>query len=178
MAPRHRVRLPGAAAEKPLSHTDDLLGALGITAEDLAANRVGRLGETQAANLRKSGLNNLLGALFAGVALAAILMFVAHKPLKPAQYITAGVLFAIVLAIGGNDFVKTRAAVQAGTVDVVAGPIAVRARGKNGWWLTVSGKSFRLPTQPWKLKNEAPYRVYFSTLANNRVVGMEPDGWG
>lgn len=177
MAARHRVRLPGPAAEKPLSHADDLLGALGITAEDLAANRAGRLGERQAANLRKSGLNNLLMALLAGVALAAILMFVAHKPLKPAQFITAGVLFGIVLAIGVNDLIKTRAAADQGQVEVLAGPITVRSRGRNGWWLTVANRSFRLPTQPWKLKSDAPYRVYFCSLANSRIVGMEPDGW-
>lgn len=156
-------------------HTRELVDAFKITEADLEANRAGRLGPTQARNLRKSGLANLIGALFCGVLLALILAFVVHKPLKPAQWITALILFLAVLAVGVNDMLKTGAAAAKGTVERVDGPVAVQSRGKQGFWLNVAGRSFRMPVHFWKLKNGAPYAVYFTT-AGNRIVGMEPGG--
>ena len=154
-------------------HTRELVDAFKITEADVEANRAGKLGATQARHLRKSGLANLFGALVCGVILALILAFVVHKPLKPAQWITALILFLAVLAVGINDLRKTGAAAAAGTVEKLAGPIQVQSRGKQGFWLRVSGRDFRMPVHPWKLKNGEPYVVYFTPLGN-RVVGMEP----
>jgi hypothetical protein len=154
-------------------HRQDVLKAFGIGEDDLAANRAGTLGARQAAQLRKSGYMNLLAAFFAGAVLAAILAFIANKPLKPAQFITAGILFLCVLAVGINDVLKTGGAAKDGRVERLSGPITVSSRGKQGWFLVVGGRSFRVPVHVWKIENGAPYHVYFAPKAN-RVVSMEP----
>jgi hypothetical protein len=42
-----------------------------------------------------------------------------------------------------------------------------------GWWLTVEGRSFRLPVPPDELDNGAAYRVYYERAAH-RIVAVEP----
>ena len=159
-----------------MSHRDDLLQAMGVGTEDLEANRTGVLSPRQARQLVHSGIRNLLASLVIGVILAAILAFVASKPLKPVQWILAGVLALAALAVGIVDLRRTRGAATVGRVECLAGPIQVASRGKQGWHLTVAGKTFRLPVRPWQLKNDAVYRVYVAPLAD-RIVAMEPDGW-
>ena len=156
----------------PADPRADLLKAFGLGPEDLEANRAGRLSALQAKQLAASGTRNLIGALFGGVVLAAILAFVVNKPLKPAQWITALILFLALLAVGLHDFRKTRAAAGLG-VEEFRGPVGVESRGKDGFWLTVAGREFRMPVRPWHVQNGAGYRVYFSARAN-RVVAMEP----
>ncbi len=103
--------------------------------------------------------------------LAAILAFVADRPLKPAQYITAGVLFLAVFAVGVHDFRRTRRAGAAG-VEILSGPVHVFSRGSQGWHLSVEERQFRVPVRPWHIENGAFYHVYFSPGAN-RIVAME-----
>jgi hypothetical protein len=123
--------------------------------------------------LRRSGVRNLLAAILGGAILAAILFFVANRPLVPAQYITAGLLFLALLAVGVFDLVRTRRAAAGGAVREIRGPIGVQSRGQQGWFLRVGSEEFRLPVRPWHLSPGAHYRVYFSPDAR-RVVGMEP----
>lgn len=154
-----------------------MLRAFGIGPDDLALNRQGRLGPTQARNLRRSGYNNLAAALVLGLGLGAILRWVVHQPLVPAQWITASLLFAAGLAAGIFHFRKTHRAAAAAIVECLTGPIDVRSRGKAGWWLTVSGRSFRVPVRPWQLENGARYHVFVAP-AVNLIVGMEPEAAG
>jgi hypothetical protein len=158
--------------------THSLLAALGIDEADIEANRAGRLGPRQAKELRRSGARNLAAAFVGGAVLAAILFFVANRPLVPAQYITAGLLFAALLAVGVYDFVRTRRAASVGRVSVLSGPITVISRGTQGWHLRVADQEFRMPVRPWNLEPGAPYHVYFVD-GGRRIVGMEPaDGAG
>lgn len=159
----------------PTQHREELLAAFGIGAADLDANRAGRLGEMQARALRRSGWNNLLLTGVVGLILAAILAFVANKPLKPAQYITALVLFGATLAVGIDHFRKMNAAAADGRVDCLTGPVQVQSRGKQGFYLAVAGRSFKLPVRPWQVSSGANYRVYISTRAV-QIVAMEPEG--
>jgi hypothetical protein len=161
------------AEQTAAEHRDALIQAFGIGADDLDANRSGRLGARQSALLVRSGARNLLAALACGVILAAILAFVVHKPLKPGQWITALILFLIVLAVGLNDMMRTRGAAAEGKVDVLAGPVAVRSQGKAGWKLSVAGQTFPVPVHLWHIRNGAPYRVYVVRQAR-RIVAMEP----
>ena len=125
----------------------------------------------QRRQLAASGTRNLLAALACGIILAAILGFVADRPLKPAQYITAGLLFLAVFAVGLHDFRRTRRAGAAG-VERLSGPVHVFSRGNQGWHLSVADRLFRVPVRPWHIQNGAPYHVYFSAGAN-RIVSME-----
>ncbi len=159
-----------------MSHRDDLARALGITADDLDANRAGALGPRQRRQLVASGWRSVGAALLAGAALAAILLWVANKPLNAAQVTTASLLFLAALAAGLFDLRRTRGAAADGRVECTAGPVAVVSRGSNGWFLEVAGRAFRMPVRPWHVRNGAAYRVYVSARGN-RVVGMEPDGW-
>jgi hypothetical protein len=156
-------------------HRDKLLSAFGIGAADLDANRAGRLGATQAQALRRSGWNNLLLTGVVGIILAAILAFVANKPLKPAQYITALVLFGATLAAGVYHFRKTHAAAAEGLVECLTGLAEVQSRGKSGFFLRIAGQSFKLPVRPWNVASGSAYRVYVAPRAR-LIVAMEPDG--
>lgn len=160
----------------PTDHATELLDAFKIGPDDLAANRAGTLSPLQRRRLAGSGTRNLAAALAVGVMLAAILAFVAKKPLVAAQVITVGVLFLAVFAIGVHDFWKTRTAARDGRVECLTGPIQVRSRGKAGWYLTVAGTSFRLPVHAWHLHDGATYRVYHAPRAG-RVVALEPMTW-
>jgi len=122
----------------------------------------------------RSGFRNFLGALLCGVVLAAILMFVVHKPLKPGQWITALVLFLAVLAVGIYDMMRTKAAAAAGTVETLTGPVKVHRQGKSGFRLIVAGQNYPVPVHFWHIQNGAPYRVYVVSRAR-RIVAMEPE---
>jgi hypothetical protein len=159
------------------AHTDELLHAFHLDAGDLAANRSGVLGSRQVQALRRSAVGALGGAAAAGLGLAAILWLVADKPLAPVQWIIAGLLFAAVATVGVVSAGRLGSAVRSGRVDCVTGVVRVRRRGRAGWFLDVGDRSFRLPVRFWHLPVEAPYRVYVAPSAN-RVVAMEPDGWG
>lgn len=159
----------------PTEHREELLRAFGIGAADLDANRAGRLGEMQARALRRSGWNNLLLTGVVGLILAAILAFVANKPLRPAQYITALVLFGATLAAGLVHFRKSHAAAAEDRVECLTGPVQVRMRGKSGFYLHIAGKSFKLPVRPWNVASDASYHVYIAPRAN-QIVAIEPDG--
>ena len=158
---------------EPGNHRIELLRAFQIQPEDLEANRAGRLGPTQARKLLSSGTSNLAGAFLIGLLLAGILYGVVHKPLVPAQWITALILFVIVLIVGIRYFLQSRAAVAEGRVESLVGQVHVQSRGRAGWFLNVAGQSFQLPVRPWQIQGDAPYRVYFVPRTRT-VVAIEP----
>jgi hypothetical protein len=155
-----------------MNHQEELLKAFHIGIEDIQANRTGRLGPTQQRNLLNSGNGNLAGSLLIGLLLAAILYGVANKPLVTVQWITALILFAIVLIIGMRYFLQTRAAVADGRVECLVGQVQVRSRGKAGWYLTVAGRSFQLPIRPWNVQRDTIYRVYI-VPGTRSIVAIE-----
>jgi hypothetical protein len=158
---------------EPGNHRAELLQAFQIQPEDLEANQAGRLSVTQGRKLLSNGTSNLAGAFLIGLLLAGILYGVVHKPLVPAQWITALILFGIVLIVGLRYFLQTRAAVAEGRVESLVGPVRAQSRGRAGWFLVVAGQSFQLPVRPWQIQRDAPYRVYFVPQTRT-VVAMEP----
>jgi hypothetical protein len=158
---------------EPKDHRTELLRAFQIQPEDLEANRAGRLSVAQGRNLLKSGISNLAGAFLIGLLLAGILYGVVHKPLVPAQWITALILFAIVLIVGLRYFLQSRAAVAEGRVETLVGSARAQSRGRAGWFLVIAGQSFQLPVRPWQIRGDAHYRVYFVPRTRT-VVAMEP----
>ena len=162
---------------KPMSHQEELLRAFHIRIEDLEANRIGRLGDAQLRSLLNSGNWSVAGALFIGFLLAIILYGVAAKPLAPIQWILCILLFAAALTVGMGYFRQMRAAVTEGRVECLVGPVRVGSRGRGGWFLTVAGQSFRLPSRPWHVKQGQEYRVYIAPRTRG-LVAMEPIGDG
>ena len=155
-----------------MSHQEELLKAFHIGMEDIQANRAGRLGPEQRRNLLNNGNGNLAGALLIGVLLAAIVYGVANKPLVPVQWITALILFAIVLIVGVRYFLQTRAAAADGRVERLVGQVQVVSRGKAGWFLMVAGQSFQLPIRPWNVQRDHVYRVYI-VPSTRSIVAIE-----
>jgi hypothetical protein len=159
-----------------MSHRAQLMSIFGNTEQDLQANRSGLLGPDQRRRLARSIWANLAGTLVIVGGLLAILLFVAARPLVWYQYLLFG-LFAIGGgAVGVYTVRGLRQAIRAGTVECLVGPIRVNLRGRNGWWLVVQGRDFRLPVQFWKVGNGSPYRVYVAPAAK-RIVALEPEGW-
>jgi hypothetical protein len=161
----------------PESHRDELLRVFGIGAEDLAANRAGRLGARQVERLRRSVWWNVGGVAVIVAGLVAVLAFVASRPLVWFQYAIVGALALAVVAAGYVWIRGTLRAVRAGIVECLAGPVHITLRGRTGMWLSVEGRSFQLPVRFWHVGNDLRYRVYVAPAAK-RIVAMEPDGWG
>lgn len=158
---------------EPGDHRTELLRAFQLQPEDLEANRAGRLSPAQGRRLLGNGNSNLAGALLIGLLLAGILYGVVHKPLVPAQWITASILFVIVLIVGLRYFLQTRAAVAEGRVESLVGPAHAQSRGRAGWYLVVADQSFQLPVRPSQIQRDARYRVYF-VPGTRTVIAMEP----
>ena len=149
-------------AHQPTPGTDELLTAFGIGPADLAANRAGRLGPVQ---LRRV----LLGAA-PGLVLAILLAVV------PVFVLPFGVAFTILGAIWAGLIVRSLlAARRDGTVACLSGTVSVMLlfRQHRGFWITIEGRSFRLPIPPDLLENGAPYRVFYRR-SRHRIVAMEP----
>ena len=159
-----------------MGQREELLQLMRLSQEDLEAKRAGLLSQLQARSIVHSGLRNLLGALVIGLALAAMLYAVASKPLAPIQWLLAAALAAAALIVGYVDYHRTRLTAADGRVECLRGAVRVHRRGRAGWYLTIAGRSFKLPVHVWQMHNDALYRVYVAPKAN-RIVSLEPDGW-
>jgi len=155
---------------EPMSHYEELLRAFRIGAEDIEANRLGRLGTTQQRHMLSSGNWNMAGAFFIGCLLSAILYGVATKPLVPIQWTLCILLFASVLIVSIRYFRQTRIAVAEDRVECLIGQIQLSSRGYAGWYLTVAGQSFRLPIRPWQIQRNTVYCVYIVPRTQSLVA--------
>lgn len=155
-------------------HRQEMMQQFHIGPEDLEANKSGVLTRRQARRLERSGLKSLIGALLIGLFLAAVLAFVAEKPLVPVQWILSGLLFLAALAIGGTDFWRALLAASDGKVECLAGTVRTRLVSQAGWYVRVEGRSFRLPMQHWRVRDGGQYRVYIAPKAR-KIVAMDPD---
>ena len=135
---------------------EELLHHFHLGPEDLEANRRGLLSRRQARSLVQSGVRNLLGSLIIGLALAAILYSVASKPLAPIQWILAAAFAAAALTVGAIDYQRTRRAAADLHVECLRGPVRVNIRGRAGWYLVITGRSFKLPVRVWDVKTTSP----------------------
>lgn len=156
------------------NHREEMMEQFHIGPEDLQANRSGVLTKRQARRLERIGLWSLAGALLIGLFLAATLYFVAEKPLVPIQWVLAGILFLAALAVGGTDFWRALLAAHDGKVACLTGTVRTRLVPRAGWFLRVDGRSFRLPTKYWHVRDGGRYRVYIAPKAR-KIVAMDPD---
>jgi hypothetical protein len=165
----HRIAPPDGVdgwmnlpAQQPTPGRDELLTAFGIGPADLAANRAGRLGPVQMRRV-------LLGAA-PGLALAIVLAVV------PVFVLPFGFVFTILGVVWGAMIIRSLlAARRDGTVACLSGTVSVMLlfRQHRGFWITIEGRSFRLPIPPDLLENGAPYRVFYRR-SRHRIVAMEP----
>lgn len=144
------------------------LDGFGAGAADVEANEAGRLGPRQLARLDRTAGQRLMGAS----------ILVAGPPLLVMLTGLPGWLDALALAGLGWGLTTIRGLIRArrdGIVGCLAGPVRVMLlfRHARGWWVTVEGRSFRLPVGPDELENGAPYRVYY-LRAGHRIVAMTP----
>lgn len=145
---------------------------LGNGPDDLAANRLGHLGDGQRHRLVRAARVELgLAVLGVGI-LAAIVLFVANRPYKPAQLVAAGLVGAALLGVGINHYLRVRQSLDGG-VECVEGPVEIRLQRQNGYWLHVADRQFRLPVRPWHVAPGERYRVYVATRSS-RIVAFEP----
>jgi hypothetical protein len=158
------------------TYRDELLQAFHMGADDLDANRSGRLGDGQVKRLQRSGLYALLLGIVMAAGVVALILLVASRPLKAVQIILLIALSGAALTIGVVMFRRGRQAAARNDVECVTGATYAQMRGRAGWYLVVGERSFRLPIRFWHVENGAPYRVYY-TPTGNLVVAMEPDGW-
>ncbi len=159
-----------------MAYTDVLLKGFHIKLEDLEANRKGKLSRRQVFLMVRGGVANLLGGFLIGLVLAGILVWVADKPLRPIQWILALGLFLAAMSVGVRDLLRTGWAAADPRVACLKGTVRTHRAGSAGWYLSVAGRSLKIPVRFWTFEDDVPYRVYVAVHAG-RIVAIEPDGW-
>lgn len=159
-----------------MSHTEDLLTAFDVSADELRANRAGRLGDRQARGVRSVAWGRVLNSGILVGALIGIVYISSNGTPELSQHIVAGVLALMGIFVAYRTMRLPFAASRAGVVECLTGPVAAQKRGRGEWKLTVAGRTLRLFIDPATLSGSAPYRVYVAP-AVGQVVAMEPDGW-
>jgi hypothetical protein len=154
-------------------HRLELLRLFKNTPADLDANRLGRLGPGQLRRMRRSAANSVLLAVAVAVVFIVLILLVGTRPIAPWRWGLIVVVALGGLAIGIQRSRELRRALRAGTVEDLTGPVQARMQGRNGWWLTVADRSFRLPVRFWHVGSDRPYRVYVALTAE-LIVAMEP----
>lgn len=159
-----------------MSHTEDLLTAFDVSAEELQANRAGRLGHRQARGVRSVAWASVLNSGLVVGGLIGIVYISSNGTPELSQHIVAGVLALIGALVAYRTMRRPFAASRSGVVECLTGSVAAEKRGRGEWKLTVAGRTSRLFIDPATLAGGAPYRVYVAPAAG-QVVAMEPDGW-
>lgn len=153
----------------------ELLRVFKNSEQDIDANRIGQLGEGQSRRLQRSATGALIAmSVMIAVLFTVVILIGGHHP-QSWRWIIVILAAAGFAAIGINQHKGLRRAVRDGTVECLEGQVRIRSRARNGWWLTIEGREFRLPVQVWLLGADAEYRVYIATAAK-RIVGMETPG--
>ena len=168
------TKRPGIPMD-PQAHRAELLVAFNIGADDLAANRAGRLGDRQLARMRRGIVTNMLLAGVIVVVIGGLILLTADRPISWWRWLLIAVLALACLAVGGVQSRNLALAAAAGTVERYGGPVRLHLQARVGWWLTVRGVSFHLPVKFWHVGDGMDYLVYVAPAAK-LIVAMEPDG--
>ena len=155
------------------AHRLELLRTFKNSAADLDANRAGRIGPDQVWRLRRGAVNSMLLMVAMVAGFAAIIIFVAARPITVWRWGLIAVVGVAGLAVGVHRGGQLRHALRDGRVECMAGPVRVAMRGRAGWWLTVADQSFHLPVRFWHVGPDLHYRVYVAPAAQ-LIVAMEP----
>ncbi len=159
-----------------MSNHDQLLTAFHTTSDDLLANRAGRLGPGQARRVRSNAWANVFGFEVFVACLIALVYVETTGAVEVSQHVVAGILALVGVLLFVGLTRKPFAATRAATVECLAGPVTLEVRNRTQWWLTVAGRSYRLPVAASTIAPLAPYRVYVVPHLD-KIVAMEPDGW-
>jgi hypothetical protein len=140
------------------------------TAEDVVANRAGRLGEEQKRRMRR-------GATMIAVVVPAVTIALMAAAAAVRDELDAGFL-AVAAAVVVGGFAAGwwlarlhRRAADDGRVEIVVGAIETRFRNK-AFWLKVGGQEFQLRAHLPGIAPGLPYRVYFAPRSR-AVVWVE-----
>ena len=158
-----------------MSHREDLLAAFDVSAEDLQANRAGRLGSRQARGIRSVAWASVLNSELLVGGLIGVVYISSNGTPELSQHVVAGALALIGLLVGYRTMRRPFAATRAGVVECLTGPVGADKRGRE-WRLSVEGRTVRLFTDPAILATGVTYLVYVAP-AVGQVVALEPDGW-
>jgi hypothetical protein len=159
------------------TYDDELLHAFRNAPEDLQANWLGALGDGQRRRLMRSGYGALLAYPALGLAVAALVFAVGEKPLAPIQWILMAVVLVGSAAGGVVGLRRRQAAVAAGQVHRVSGPIQLWRPARGAWRLSVGELDFLVPVPLHHLKHGASYHVFFAPDAR-QIVAMVPEDAG
>jgi hypothetical protein len=130
-------------------------------------------GPDQVRRLRRGAVNTMLLMVAIVAGFAAIIIFIAERPIAPWRWGLIVVVALAGLAVGVHRSAQLRHALRDGRVECLAGPVRVTMRGRAGWWLTVADQSFHLPVRFWHVGPELIYRVYVAPAAQ-LILAMEP----
>jgi hypothetical protein len=149
----------------------DLCESFGVTEEDLALNKQGRLGPAQRGRLHRTAAVNVGLTLLLMGGLLWILLGVAAHPIQWWRWLLVTALELALLVVGARWVRKLVVAARDGVVVRHSGPIhAFAGRGKR---VAVAGLTYNLPIPLNRLVQGATYDVYVVELPA-MVVAMVP----
>lgn len=150
--------------------TTDLPAALGFTAVDLDANRVGKLSHSQIERLKNVRRRKTLiaAALFAALVLGATFLVYIGQVNRSLILIGAGAMMTLVNAAGvgraGRAYMRLGSDLRSGQVEALVGDVERvlrRGRAMDSFLLRINGAELSVTKDVFLgFRHEAPYRIY------------------
>ncbi len=163
--------------------TTDLSAALGFTADDLDANRQGRLSLSQIEKLTKLRRRNTLAAaaLFVALVLAATIFVYIGQINRSVILFGAGAVLTLINAVGvgraGRAYMRVGGDLRSGQVEALVGDVERvlrRGRAIDSFLLRIRGAELKVTKEVFMgFRHEAPYRVY-RTSYSRLLLSAEP----
>ncbi|MDX6277470.1 MAG: hypothetical protein QOJ72_1598 [Nocardioidaceae bacterium] len=149
----------------PATYRAELLSAFKITETDVSSNELGRLGPSQTARMFRQVWTTqaLAWAIVGGFAI--LLWFTAERPIQWWRYAMVTTLALALIGYGVVVARRLRESAADGQVVGLEGVVEVHVRGREGYWLTIEGRSFRLPIHFWHVASGRSYHVYVAEKA-------------
>jgi len=163
--------------------TTDLPAALGFTAADLDANRMGKLSHGQIEHLKNVRRRKTLAAaaLFAALVLAATILVYFGQVNRSLILLGAGAALTLVNAVGigraGRAYMKVGGDLRSGQVEALVGDVERvlrRGRAIDSFLLRINGAELNVTKDVFLgFRHEAPYRIY-RTSYSRHLLSAEP----
>jgi hypothetical protein len=157
----------------PAAYRAELLDAFKITESDVSNNELGRLGPSQTARMLRRVWTTQALAWAIVAAFAALLWFTAERPIQWWRYAMVAALALAMIGYGVVSARRLREAAADGQVVGLKGEAEIHLRGREGYWLTIDGKSFPLPIHFWHVASGRHYQVYVAEKAS-LIVAIVP----
>lgn len=163
--------------------TTDLPAALGFTAADLDANRMGKLSLSQIDHLKHIRRRKTLAAaaLFAALVLAATIFVYFGQINRSLILLGAGAMLTLVNAVGlgraGRAYMRVEGDLRSGQVEALVGDVERvlrRGRAIDSFLLRIDGAELTVARDVFMgFRHEASYRVY-RTSYSRLLLSAEP----